>query len=346
MRILVTGGAGFIGSNFIRYHLREHPDDDIVNLDLLTYAGNLENLVDVEDHPRYRFVRADIADSTAIEEVVSKGIDAIVNFAAESHVDRSITEPGPFVRTNIHGTLILLNLALKHKVGRFLQVSTDEVYGTLGDSGFFTEETPLRPNSPYSASKASADLLVRAYHRTYGFDALITRSSNNYGPYQFPEKLIPLMVTNALEGKKLPVYGKGLNVRDWLYVEDNCRGIDTVLRKGQPGEVYNISGGNEAKNIDMVQDILALLEKPDSLIVFVEDRLGHDWRYAMKAEKMAREFGWQPAVSLKEGLEKTVAWYVGNREWWQKVKSGEYMAYYDKMYARRIAESRSGGGER
>jgi dTDP-glucose 4,6-dehydratase len=346
VRILVTGGAGFIGSNFIRYHLREHPDDDIVNLDLLTYAGNLENLVDVEDHPRYRFVRADIADSTAIEEVVSKGIDAIVNFAAESHVDRSITEPGPFVRTNIHGTLILLNLALKHKVGRFLQVSTDEVYGTLGDSGFFTEETPLRPNSPYSASKASADLLVRAYHRTYGFDALITRSSNNYGPYQFPEKLIPLMVTNALEGKKLPVYGKGLNVRDWLYVEDNCRGIDTVLRKGQPGEVYNISGGNEAKNIDMVQDILALLEKPDSLIVFVEDRLGHDWRYAMKAEKMAREFGWQPAVSLKEGLEKTVAWYVGNREWWQKVKSGEYMAYYDKMYARRIAESRSGGGER
>jgi dTDP-glucose 4,6-dehydratase len=345
LRILVTGGAGFIGANFIRYHLREHPDDEIINLDLLTYAGNLENLKDIEDHPCYTFVKGDIASTETIERLASDGLDVIVNFAAESHVDRSITEPGTFVRTNINGTLVLLNVALKSRVPRFLQVSTDEVYGTLGDSGFFTEETPLQPNSPYSASKASADMLVRAYHETYGFNAVITRSSNNYGPYQFPEKLIPLMVTNALEGKKLPVYGKGLNVRDWLYVEDNCRGIDVVMRKGKAGEVYNISGGNERKNIDMVKDVLRILGKPESLIAYVEDRPGHDWRYAMKSEKMAAEFGWEPEADIREGLERTVNWYLENRGWWEKVKSGEYLKYYDKMYARRIEESKPAGGE-
>ena len=267
-----------------------------------------------------------------------------MNFAAESHVDRSITEPGTFVRTNIGGTLVLLNVALKAKIPRFLQVSTDEVYGALGDSGFFTEETPLAPNSPYSASKASADLLVRAYHQTHGFNAVITRSSNNYGPYQFPEKLIPLMVTNALEDKKLPVYGKGRNVRDWLYVEDNCKGIDVVMRKGKAGEVYNISGGNERKNIDIVKDVLRILGKPESLIAYVEDRPGHDWRYAMHSEKMAAEFGWSPAMDVGEGLEKTVRWYLQNREWWEKVKSGKYLDYYDRMYGKRIEESKPIGG--
>ncbi|MFQ6103247.1 MAG: dTDP-glucose 4,6-dehydratase [Candidatus Glassbacteria bacterium] len=346
MRLLVTGGAGFIGSNFVRYHLREHPEDEIVNLDLLTYAGNLENLIDVENNSNYTFVKGDIADPGAVEKLASGGFDAILNFAAESHVDRSITEPGTFVRTNINGTLVLLNVALKYKVGRFLQISTDEVYGSLGDRGHFTEETPLAPNSPYSASKASADLLVRAYHRTYGLNALITRSSNNYGPYQFPEKLIPLMVTNALDDEKLPVYGKGLNVRDWLYVEDNCRGIDMVLREGRAGEIYNICGGNEKKNIEVVRAVLKLLGKPEALIAFVEDRPGHDWRYAMKSEKMISEFGWKPSVDFEEGLKKTVTWYVENRQWWEKVKSGEYLDYYDRMYGRRIEESKTTGGKK
>jgi dTDP-glucose 4,6-dehydratase len=341
---MVTGGAGFIGSNFIRYYLREHPDDDVINLDLLTYAGNLENLKDVENNPRYSFVKGDIADPATAERIVSQGLDAVVNFAAESHVDRSIKEPGTFVRTNINGTLVLLNVSRQAGVPRFLQVSTDEVYGTLGDSGFFTEETPIQPNSPYSASKASSDLLVRSYHRTFGMDVVITRSSNNYGPYQFPEKLIPLMVTNALEDKPLPVYGQGLNIRDWLYVEDNCRGIDAVLRNGKSGEVYNISGGNEVKNIDMVKNVLRALGKPESLISYVEDRPGHDWRYAMKSEKMAAEFGWVPEIDIEKGLENTVRWYVDNREWWGKVKSGEYLDYYDKMYAKRIEESKSAGG--
>jgi len=341
---MVTGGAGFIGSNFIRYYLREHPDDDVINLDLLTYAGNLENLKDVEDNPRYTFVKGDIADPATIEGIVSGGLDAVVNFAAESHVDRSIKEPGTFVRTNINGTLVLLNVSRQAGVPRFLQVSTDEVYGTLGDSGFFTEATPIQPNSPYSASKASSDLLVRAYHKTFGMNVVITRSSNNYGPYQFPEKLIPLMVTNALEDKQLPVYGQGLNVRDWLYVEDNCRGIDAVLRNGKPGGVYNISGGNEVKNIDMVKSVLRILGKPESLIAYVEDRPGHDWRYAMKSEKMSTELGWAPEVDIGKGLENTVRWYVDNREWWSKVKSGEYLEYYDRMYARRIEESKSAGG--
>ena len=344
MRIMVTGGAGFIGSNFIRYYLREHPEDDVINFDLLTYAGNLENLKDVENNPRYSFVKGDISDPAAAEEIVSRGLDAVVNFAAESHVDRSIKEPGTFVRTNINGTLVLLNVSRQAGVPRFLQVSTDEVYGTLGDSGFFTEETPIQPNSPYSASKASSDLLVRSYHKTFGMNVVITRSSNNYGPYQFPEKLIHLMVTNALEDKQLPVYGQGLNIRDWLYVEDNCRGIDAVLRNGKPGEVYNISGGNEVKNIDMVNNVLRILGKPESLISYVEDRPGHDWRYAMKSEKMAAELGWVPEIDIEKGLENTVGWYVDNREWWGKVKSGEYLDYYDKMYTKRIEESKSAGG--
>ena len=344
MRLLVTGGAGFIGSNFVRYLVRKHPEDVIVNLDLLTYAGNLENLKDVEDHPNYTFTKGDIADPDTVERLASDGFDAIVNFAAESHVDRSITEPGTFVRTNINGTLVLLNVALKYKIGRFLQVSTDEVYGSLGDSGHFTEETPLKPNSPYSASKASADLLVRAYHQTYGLDSVITRSSNNYGPYQFPEKLIPLMITNAIKDEKLPVYGKGLNVRDWLYVEDNCRGIDTVLREGTAGGVYNISGGNEHKNIEVVKEVLRLLGKPESLVSYVEDRTAHDWRYAMESGKMLAEFRWKPEVGFQEGIEKTVGWYVANKEWWEKVKSGEYREYYDRMYARRIEESGATGG--
>ncbi len=346
MRLLVTGGAGFIGSNYVRYCLETQDDVEIINLDLLTYAGNLENLKGIESNPRYTFVRGDIADPAVVEEIVSGGVDAVVNFAAESHVDRSITEPGTFVKTNIGGTLTLLGAARKAGVPRYLQVSTDEVYGTLGDEGFFTEGTPLTPNSPYSASKASADLLVRAYHRTYGMDTVITRSSNNYGPYQFPEKLIPLMVTNAIEDRELPVYGQGLNVRDWLYVEDNCRGIDVVLRKGRPGEVYNISGGNERKNIDIVRDVLRILDKPESLIRYVEDRPGHDWRYAMESEKMAREFGWAPSVTVEEGLERTVRWYVENREWWENVKSGEYRDYYDTMYGDRIRESRPVGEKR
>ncbi|HID11917.1 MAG TPA: dTDP-glucose 4,6-dehydratase [Candidatus Latescibacteria bacterium] len=343
MKLLVTGGAGFIGSNFVRYVLGERPDWEVVNLDKLTYAGNLENLKDVEDHPRYRFVRGDIADRELMDHLFSEeSFDAVANFAAESHVDRSILDPTPFLRTNVQGTQVLLEAARKYKVGRFLQVSTDEVYGSLGETGRFTEESPLLPNSPYAASKAAADLLCRAYHRTYGLPVVITRSSNNYGPYQLPEKLIPLMTLNALEGKPLPVYGKGENIRDWLYVEDNCRAIALVLQRGKDGEVYNIGGGQELRNIDVVERICELLAcrigrdegELKALITFVEDRPGHDFRYALSCDKV-RRLDWSPEVSFDLGLERTIDWYLKNWEWVGRVRSGEYKEYYERIYGPR-----------
>lgn len=324
MKLLVTGGAGFIGSNFVHYMLREYADVEIVNVDLLTYAGNLDNLRPVEGDPRHRFVRADVADRQAMEPLFAEGIDAVVHFAAETHVDRSIADPGVFVRTNVLGTQTLLDLALKYKIGRFVQISTDEVYGSLGETGRFTEASPLAPNSPYSASKAGADLLVRAYHETYGLDAVITRCSNNYGPYQFPEKLIPLMIMNALENRPLPVYGDGLHVRDWLHVEDHCRAVDLVLRKGRAGEVYNIGGNNERTNLQVVRTILRELGKPETLIAFVPDRPGHDRRYAIDAGKIRLELGWEPRYEFAAGIRDTIRWYVVNREWLERVKSGAY----------------------
>ncbi|MGE5553685.1 MAG: dTDP-glucose 4,6-dehydratase [Betaproteobacteria bacterium] len=332
-RILVTGGAGFIGSNFIRYWLERH-EGEVVNLDLLTYAGNLENLAGVERNPRYRFVRGDIADRELVDELLD-GVEAVVNFAAESHVDRSIHDAGAFIRTNVAGTQVLLEAARHRGIRRFMQISTDEVYGSLGPTGAFTEETPLAPNSPYSASKAAADLLVRAYHQTYGLDTVITRCSNNYGPYQFPEKLIPLMVTNALEGKELPVYGDGLNVRDWIHVRDHCRAIDLVLHQGRAGGVYNVGAGEERTNLELVRALLRLLDKPESLIRFVADRPGHDRRYAIDSTKIRRELGWRPEIPFAEGLRETVEWYGANRLWWEKIKSGEYREYYERMYGNR-----------
>ena len=324
MKLLVTGGAGFIGSNFVQYMLREHADVEIVNVDLLTYAGNPDNLRPVEGDARHRLVRADVADQAAMEPLFADGVDAVVHFAAESHVDRSIADPAVFVRTNVQGTQTLLHLALQYRVGKFVQISTDEVYGTLGATGYFTETSPLAPNSPYSASKAGADLLVRAYHETYGLNVNITRCSNNYGPYQFPEKLIPLMIMNALEDKPLPVYGDGLNVRDWLHVEDHCRAVDLVLRHGRPGEVYNIGGNNERTNLDVVRTILRELGKPESLITFVPDRPGHDRRYAIDAAKIRGELGWAPRYDFATGIRETIRWYVANREWLERVKSGAY----------------------
>jgi len=334
MRVLVTGGAGFIGSNFIRYLLGRY-SYRVINLDLLTYAGNLDNLTDVRDNPGYTFVRGDIADRQCLDNIFSQGVDALVNFAAETHVDRSIADAGIFVRTNVTGVQELLEAARRNNIQRFLQVSTDEVYGSLGESGYFTEETSLNPGSPYSASKAAADLLTLAYHRTYGIPVSITRCSNNYGPYQFPEKLIPLMVTNALEDKPLPLYGDGLHVRDWLHVLDHCRALDLVLHQGRPGEVYNIGGNNERANIDIIRLILAELGKPESLITYVTDRPGHDRRYAIDATKIKEELGWRPECPFEQGLKDTVAWYCANREWWLKIKSGEYREYYEKMYAAR-----------
>lgn len=334
-RMLVTGGAGFIGSNFVRYMLDKYPKYQIVNLDKLTYAGNLENLRGVDQLPNYEFVRGDITDRDLVYKVVGSGIDAIVNFAAESHVDRSIEDPGIFIKVNVEGTQVLLDAARKFGVGRYLQVSTDEVYGSLGATGYFTEETPLAPNSPYSASKAGADLLVRAYHETFKLPALVTRCSNNYGPYQFPEKLIPLTITNALADQPLPVYGDGLNVRDWLYVEDHCRAIDLVLHEGRVGQVYNIGGQNEKTNMRIVKGILQILGKPESLITFVKDRPGHDRRYAIDATKTRNELGWEPKFDFEHGLKKTVDWYLANKDWWQKIKSGEYQRYYERMYLNR-----------
>lgn len=337
MHILVTGGAGFIGSNFIRYILGAHPDWKITNLDKLTYAGNLENLADIEDHPGYAFVRGDIADRSLVEELFAEHrFEAVINFAAESHVDRSILDASPFIDTNVRGTQVLLEAARAHAIGRFIQVSTDEVYGSLGpDDPPFTEESPLAPNSPYAASKAAADLLVRAYHRTYGLPAIITRCSNNYGPYQFPEKLIPLMITNALENKPLPVYGDGLNIRDWIHVEDHCRAIELVLLNGRPGEVYNIGAGCELTNLDVVRAILRALGRPESLITYVPDRPGHDRRYAIDASKIRNTLGWMPRYRFQEYLPDLVCWYQEHSAWWQRIKAGEYRRYYELQYGRR-----------
>ena len=336
MRVLVTGGAGFIGSNFIRLLLRERPGWEIVNFDLLTYAGNLDNLAEVASSPRYAFVRGDIADGGALEGVLGGAeFDAVVNFAAESHVDRSIEEPAPFLRTNVVGAQVLLEAARREGVPRFLQVSTDEVYGSLGPDGRFVEDDPLRPNSPYAASKASADLICRAYEKTYGYPSIITRSSNNYGPHQFPEKLIPLMINNALADKELPVYGDGANVRDWIHVEDNCRGVLAALERGEPGRVYNMGGGAEWRNIDLVKLLLRLLGKPESLIGFVGDRPGHDRRYALDSSRAREELDWRPLVDFEEGLRATVEWYRGNRAWCESILSGEYQQYYRRMYGGR-----------
>ncbi|MCL2197386.1 MAG: dTDP-glucose 4,6-dehydratase [Defluviitaleaceae bacterium] len=336
MNILITGGAGFIGSNHIKYVLDKYPSYKITNLDALTYAGNLENLKDIENNPNYKFIKGDIADRALIEETFTQNdITHVLNFAAESHVDRSVTNPEIFVVTNVLGTQVLLDVAKKHNVKKFVQVSTDEVYGTLGDTGLFTEETPLAPNSPYSASKAGADMLVRAYFETFDMPVIITRCSNNYGPYQFPEKLIPLMIANAYENKSLPVYGDGLYVRDWLHVEDHCAAIDLAMHNGKNGEVYNIGGNNEKPNIFIVKTIIEALGKDESLIKYVTDRPGHDRRYAIDATKITRELNWQPKYNFETGIKTTIDWYLNNIEWWTNIRNGEYMEYYDKMYANR-----------
>ena len=342
MKLLVTGGAGFIGANFVQHVLATHADDRIVTLDLLTYAGNLANLDAVLTNPRHRFVRGDVADADAVESAIGDGVDAIVNFAAESHVDRSIADAGSFLRTNVAGTQVLVDVARRRGIGRFLQVSTDEVYGSLGPTGAFTEETPLAPNSPYAASKAAADLLVRAAHHTHGFPAVVTRCSNNYGPYQFPEKLIPLFVTNALADQPLPLYGDGRQVRDWIHVEDHCRGVDLVLRQGRVGEVYNLGGGNERENVEIAHAILDALGKPRSLIRHVTDRLGHDRRYAIDHRKIERELGWKPKRDFAAGLRETIEWYRSHRSWWEAVKSGAYLDYYERMYGERLREAGAG----
>ena len=334
MKLLVTGGAGFIGSNFVHYVLKEHPDWEITNLDKLTYAGNLENLKDIQDQPGYHFVKGDIADRKLVDKLLSQGFDVIVNFAAESHVDRSILDASPFIETNVKGTQVLLEGAKKHGIQRFIQVSTDEVYGSI-DSGRFTEESPLSPNSPYSASKTAADLLCRAYFKTHHVPAIVTRCTNNLGPYQFPEKLIPLAVTNALEDKPVPVYGDGLNIRDWIFVTDHCRALDVVIQKGKPGEIYNIGSGNEKTNLELIRRLLELLDKPQSLIQFVTDRPAHDRRYALDCARIATELGWKPAYSFEKALSATVDWYLKNESWWRSIKSGEYSRYYEKMYLKR-----------
>lgn len=339
MNIIVTGGAGFIGSNFVFHMLQGHPEYRIVCLDKLTYAGNLSTLEPVMENENFRFVKADICDRAAVYQLFEEEHpDMVVNFAAESHVDRSIENPGIFLETNIMGTAVLMDACRKYGITRYHQVSTDEVYGDLPldrPDLFFTEDTPIHTSSPYSSSKASADLLVLAYHRTYGLPVTISRCSNNYGPYHFPEKLIPLMIINALHDKPLPVYGDGLNVRDWLYVEDHCRAIDLIIHQGTVGEVYNVGGHNEMKNIDIVKLICRTLGKPESLIHFVTDRKGHDRRYAIDPTKIHRELGWLPETKFADGIQKTIQWYVNHEGWWQPIVSGEYMAYYEKMYGNR-----------
>lgn len=333
--ILVTGGAGFIGSNFIYYELEKHPDRRIVCLDALTYAGNLETLEKALKNKNFRFVKGDITDRKAVEALFEEeSFDAVVNFAAESHVDRSIDEPEVFLKTNILGTQVLLDACRKRNI-RFHQVSTDEVYGDLPldrPDLFFTEETPIHTSSPYSASKAAADLLVTAYFRTYGAKVTISRCSNNYGPYHFPEKLIPLIIANALEGKELPVYGEGKNVRDWLYVRDHCKAIDLILENGRLGEVYNIGGHNEKTNLEVVKTVLKILGKSEDLIRFVKDRPGHDMRYAIDPTKIRNELGWYPETTFEDGIEKTVKWYLENRQWWENIINGDYVKYYERMY--------------
>jgi len=330
LHILVTGGCGFIGSNFVRYVLSRY-SHTITNLDNLTYAGNLENLKGVEKDPRYRFIKGDIAEAADMEKAFADEVDIVVNFAAESHVDRSILDPDAFIRTNISGTYTLLEMARKRGVRKFMQVSTDEVYGSLSE-GKFREDTPLAPNSPYSASKASADLLAMAYYKTFKTPVVITRCSNNYGPYQFPEKLIPLLITNALGDLELPIYGDGLNVRDWIHVEDHCEAIAMVLEKGEAGNVYNVGSDNERTNIEIVKLVLDILAKPHSLIKYVKDRPGHDRRYAIDNTKIRSSLGFQPRKDFKKGMEETVRWYMENRTWWQRIRTGEYMKYYDTMY--------------
>lgn len=335
MRLLVTGGAGFIGGNFIRHMLNNFPDYTVYNLDKLTYAGNLESLQDVESLENYHFVRGDVCDASVVKECLEKEIDAVVHFAAETHVDRSIISSAEFIQTNVLGTQTLLNASRVQGIGRFIHVSTDEVYGSLGHSGFFTEETPLAPNSPYAASKAASDLLVRAYHQTYGLQCITTRCSNNYGPFQFPEKLIPLLITNAVEDKELPIYGDGLYVRDWIHVSDHCKALAAVLHHGRGGAVYNIGGGNEWTNLDVAREILDILEKPESLLTFVKDRPGHDRRYAIDCGRIEKELQWHPETQFGEGLRQTVRWYRNQPEWIEKVKSGAYQDYYRSMYIER-----------
>ncbi len=340
MKILVTGGAGFIGGNFVHYMVNRYPEDMIVNLDLLTYAGNLETLKPVENKPNYKFIKGDIADRKFVFELFQKeGFDAVVNFAAESHVDRSIENPTIFVTTNVLGTTTLLDASKEFGVKRYHQVSTDEVYGDLPldrPDLFFTEATPLHTSSPYSSSKASADLFVLAYYRTFGLPVTISRCSNNYGPYHFPEKLIPLMISRALANEPLPVYGTGENVRDWLYVEDHCAAIDLILRHGRIGEVYNVGGHNERTNLEVVKTILEVLNKPESLIRYVKDRPGHDMRYAIDPTKLENELGWKPEYNFDTGIRQTIEWYLNNKEWWQNIISGEYTKYFDKMYGERL----------
>lgn len=339
MKMLITGGAGFIGSNFIFYMLQTHPDYELICLDKLTYAGNLKTLEPVMEQANFKFVKADIADRQAVFDLfAAEKPNVVVNFAAESHVDRSIENPGVFLQTNVIGTQVLLDACRQYGVERYHQVSTDEVYGDLPldrPDLFFTESTPLHTSSPYSASKASADLLCNAYQRTYNLPITISRCSNNYGPYQFPEKLIPLMIANALADKPLPVYGEGLNVRDWLYVEDHCRAIDLILQNGEVGQVYNIGGHNEMRNIDIVKLILKALDKPESLITFVTDRKGHDMRYAIDPTFIHDKLGWLPETKFADGIQKTIAWYLNHKEWWQEIISGEYQSYYERMYANR-----------
>lgn len=341
MKLIVTGGAGFIGGNFVHYMLQEHPGDQIICLDKLTYAGNLSTLADVMDHPNFQFVKMDICDRDSVYGLFEKEKpDVVINFAAESHVDRSIENPEIFLQTNIIGTSVLMDACRKYGIQRYHQVSTDEVYGDLPldrPDLFFTEKTPIHTSSPYSSSKAGADLLVMAYYRTYGLPVTISRCSNNYGPYHFPEKLIPLMIINALHDRPLPIYGDGLNVRDWLYVEDHCRAIDLIIRKGKVGEVYNVGGHNEMRNIDIVKLICQELGKPESLITHVTDRKGHDRRYAIDPEKIHRELGWLPETKFADGIKKTIQWYLTHQKWWEDIISGEYQNYYQKMYENKSA---------
>ncbi len=352
MKLLVTGGAGFIGSNFIHYWLKNYPDDFIVNLDKLTYAGNLENLKDIENNPNYKFVKGDICDlNLVVETLIKNNIDTIINFAAQSHVDKSILQvqekkeiisindlfekslPNDFILNNVWGTHILLEAAVKVKDIRFHHVSTDEVFGSLGDDDpAFNEKTPYDPRSPYSASKAASDHLVRAYYHTFGLPITISNCSNNYGPYQFPEKIIPLFVTNLLEGKKVPVYGEGKNIRDWIHVDDHNRGIDLIIQKGKIGETYCLGGGNELSNIELTKKIFDLMGKNEEMIEYVKDRAGHDFRYALSFNKLKNELGWQPEINFENGLKQTIDWYINNQDWWQRVKSGEYQEYYKKQY--------------
>ncbi|MFO7869918.1 MAG: dTDP-glucose 4,6-dehydratase [Kiritimatiellia bacterium] len=347
MKLLVTGGAGFIGSNFIRFLLSERPDTEIVNMDALTYAGNLERLSGLKDERRLEFVKGNIADPGFISEVMSAySFDAVVNFAAETHVDRSLhIGVTAFIAANVGGVQVLLDACREHGVERFVQISTDEVYGSLGREGSFTEKSPIEPNNPYAATKAGADMLVRAAHKSYGLDTVITRCSNNFGPCQFPEKLIPLMIANALEDKPLPVYGDGMHVRDWIYVADHCAAVDLALRRAEPGSVYNIGGEHDVPNLEIVRSILRLLDKPESLIRYIEDRPGHDRRYAMDASLITEELGWRRRYDFEEALKSTVDWYVNNRPWWERVRTGEYRDFYEKLYAKRLDEGEAGKSE-